>query len=154
VISIIARWPRQTFRKLGSEYYDQEHCQDALECLRKALEIYQACKKEECLLAVLYYHLGKTYYHSNIYDNALLYYNKCLRTEVRSTSKSDFQSLSQTYHAIGETLEKMNDYQMALKNYAKALETILKDDSLSAFSENSSLIEQYQKNIQTVKTFL
>jgi tetratricopeptide (TPR) repeat protein len=142
------------YEQLGREYYDQEYYQDALRYFKKALEIYQTSKEEESSFAVLYYHLGKAYYQNAEYEDALLYYDKCLHFESETISKSNLRSLSQTYHAIGEIFQTLNDYQMALTNYEKALETILKEDSLSKSSDNSSLTEKYQKDIQIVKAFL
>ena len=142
------------YDELGRECYNEKYYQDALRCLLKALEIYQNVKLDEVSIHILYFQLGKAFYQNNDCENALIYYNRCLQFEITNPSYSTVVSLSQTYHAIGETFQKLKNYQMSLRNYAKAFDLVLNDKSSLVYTDQSRLLAQYQKSIETVKNLL
>ena len=118
------------------------------------LKIYQNVKLDEVSIHILYFQLGKAFYQNNDCENALIYYNRCLQFEITNPSYSTVVSLSQTYHAIGETFQKLKNYQMSLRNYAKAFDLVLNDKSSLVYTDQSRLLAQYQKSIETVKNLL
>eukprot|EP00002_Diphylleia_rotans_P034021 TRINITY_DN7281_c0_g2_i1.p1 TRINITY_DN7281_c0_g2~~TRINITY_DN7281_c0_g2_i1.p1 ORF type:complete len:512 (-),score=74.06 TRINITY_DN7281_c0_g2_i1:601-2136(-) len=112
---------------LGSNFYDQDSYEQALEYYERSLAIYlKTVGEEHPNVATLYNGIAAVYDSQGRYEEASMYHHKSLllRTKVLGESHS---SVAESYNNIASVYENQGRYNEALEYYHKSLEANIKN---------------------------